>query len=288
MGASIYLGKVLSAGTKGCNIIVPTTTPFTGLLDTYSGAAVAYSLRKLRSAYSGSAIRVRRSSDNAEQDFGFVSNVLDTASLLTFVGAGSGFVTTWYDQSGNGNNAIMSIVVNQPEIIIGGTLFSVNSKTAIKFSSGLQYLFLNSSISVGASNFNSFVGKRASSSSNLMGLSGGIGDQYFLGLFNDDKYYLNGKINFNQVSTATDTTTNQLLLTGQNNAGTMSIFKNSNTITSTQSSFTYSPILSAIGFYFNASFVCNGFLQEMIFYNTDQSTNRTGIETNVNSFYSIY
>jgi hypothetical protein len=42
------------------------------LLDTYSGAAVAYSLRKLRTAYSGSAIRVRRSSDNAEQDFGFV------------------------------------------------------------------------------------------------------------------------------------------------------------------------------------------------------------------------
>ena len=32
------------------------------LLDTYPNAAVAYSLRKLRTAYSGSAIRVRRSS----------------------------------------------------------------------------------------------------------------------------------------------------------------------------------------------------------------------------------
>jgi hypothetical protein len=41
------------------------------LLDTYTGAAVAYSLRKLRTNYSGNAIRVRRSSDNTEQDFGF-------------------------------------------------------------------------------------------------------------------------------------------------------------------------------------------------------------------------
>jgi hypothetical protein len=284
----IGYGNSMFLATHGILARSGSTPAFTGLLDTYPGSAAAYSLRQLRTAYTGAAIRVRRSSDNAEQDFGFVNNVLDTASLLTFVGAGNGYITTWYDQSGNGNNAIMSIGVNQPEIIIGGTLFSVNSKTAIKFSLGLQYLFLNSSISVGASNFNSFVGKRALSSDILMGLSGGIGHQYFLGLFNDNKYYLNGKINFNQVSTATDTTTNQLLLTGQNNAGTMSIFKNSNTITSTQSSFTYSPILSAIGFYFNGSFVCNGFLQEMIFYNTDQSTNRTGIETNINSYYSIY
>ena len=41
------------------------------LLDTYPNAAVAYSLRKLRTAYTGAAIRVRRSSDNAEQDIGF-------------------------------------------------------------------------------------------------------------------------------------------------------------------------------------------------------------------------
>lgn len=56
------------------------------LLDSYPNAAVAYSLRKLRSAYTGSAIRVRRSVDNVEQDFGFVNNVLDTDSLLDFVG----------------------------------------------------------------------------------------------------------------------------------------------------------------------------------------------------------
>ena len=50
-------------------------------------AAAAYSLRKLRSAYSGSAIRVRRSQDNAEADIGFTSTGdLNTTALLNHVG----------------------------------------------------------------------------------------------------------------------------------------------------------------------------------------------------------
>ena len=40
------------------------------LLDLYPSAAAAYSVRKLSNGYSGSAIRVRRSSDNTEQDIG--------------------------------------------------------------------------------------------------------------------------------------------------------------------------------------------------------------------------
>jgi hypothetical protein len=40
------------------------------LLDTYGGAKSAYSLRKIRTSYSGYAIRVRRSNDNTSQDIG--------------------------------------------------------------------------------------------------------------------------------------------------------------------------------------------------------------------------
>ena len=103
MGTNINLNKVLGV-SKGCNITVASNPVTPLLLDTYPSAAVAYSLRKLRTDYSGNAIRVRRSSDNAEQDFGFSGNDLDTASLLTFCGACNGFITTWYDQSGNANN----------------------------------------------------------------------------------------------------------------------------------------------------------------------------------------
>ena len=58
---------------------------FDGLLDQYGDAAAAYSLRKLRSGYTGSAIRVRRSSDNTERDMGFYDNELDTIALLDWV-----------------------------------------------------------------------------------------------------------------------------------------------------------------------------------------------------------
>ena len=63
------------------------TTPEALLLNSYPNAKLAFSLRKLSTSYSGSAIRVRRSSDNTEQDIGFVNNQLDTTSLQSFVGS---------------------------------------------------------------------------------------------------------------------------------------------------------------------------------------------------------
>lgn len=110
--------------------------PFTGLLDTYSGATAAYSAaRRLATAYTGALIRVRRSSDNTEQDIGYNgSNSLDESALTTFVGAGNGFVTTWYDQSGNGNNVTQTTAIRQPRIVNSGTVETMNSLPTIYFS----------------------------------------------------------------------------------------------------------------------------------------------------------
>lgn len=262
---------------------------FTGLLDTYSGASAAYSLRRLSSTYTGNLIRVRRSSDNAEQNIGYnSSNVLDTASLLTFCGAGNGFVTTWYDQSGNVNNATQTTAANQPQIVSSGAMITTNGKNSISFDGTNDSLNLTSIINVSASNYNSFVGKRDASGRRLMGLTGGQGGAVYLwALWNDNNYYLQAKATHYQGSNATDTTTNQLLLTGLNNAGTMSIFKNGNTITSTQNATTIGMTINAIGVYSGPAYAfCN--LQEIVFYNSNQSTNRTGIETNINTFYSVY
>jgi len=104
-------------------------------LDGYGNVAAAYSLRKVVPNYFGSAIKVRRSSDNAELDIPFCySNasrefVLCTGTLQSFVGAGSGFVTTWYDQSGNGRNATQATAANQPEVITSG----INSRPSINY-----------------------------------------------------------------------------------------------------------------------------------------------------------
>jgi hypothetical protein len=104
------------------------------LLDTLSAsAAVAYSTRRLRAAYAGNCITVRRSSDNTTQNIGFVSNTLDTTSLTSFVGANDGLVTTWFDQSGNAVNASQSTNANQPKIVIGGTIQTMNGHPTIVF-----------------------------------------------------------------------------------------------------------------------------------------------------------
>lgn len=99
--------------------IAPPVPP-TGYLESLAVLPRAVlSLRKLVSTAT-SAIRVRRSSDNTEQDIGFTGDALDTASLLAFVGAGSAYVTIWYDQSGNGLNATQATAASQPRIVNAG------------------------------------------------------------------------------------------------------------------------------------------------------------------------
>ena len=85
----------------------PSAPSFTGLLDSYPGAYAAWSLRKLRNAYTGYAIQVTRTSDSATQDIGFVGEDLDTSALTSFIGANTGQVSIWYDQSGNSRDVSM-------------------------------------------------------------------------------------------------------------------------------------------------------------------------------------
>jgi len=112
---------------------------FASILDTFPSSAAAYSLRNLSSTYKGALIRVRRSNDNAEQDiFGDYYGNLDTAGLKEFVGANSGFVTTWYDQSGNARNATQTTAANQPRVVNAGIVERSNGKPSIRFISHLM------------------------------------------------------------------------------------------------------------------------------------------------------
>lgn len=90
--------------------------------DLVSGGVVGYSLRRISSSFVGSLIRVRRSSDNAEQDINALANGnLDIASLDAFCAATDGFVTTIYDQSGNLDDMVQATASKQPQIVSGGT-----------------------------------------------------------------------------------------------------------------------------------------------------------------------
>jgi len=122
--AQAYLGNTaLNQLWLGNTQINNSITGPTYLLDQYPGAKAGYSVRRLYSKYTGSIMNVRRSNDNATSDIGFDSNGnLDTGSLLSFVGANSGFVTTWYDQSTNGFNLNQNTSNRQARIVISGSL----------------------------------------------------------------------------------------------------------------------------------------------------------------------
>jgi hypothetical protein len=104
------------------------------LLDGRSDIAAAFSLRRVRSAFTGALLRVRRSSDNAEQDFAASAPALNWSDLLAFIGAGSGFVSRWYDQGGNGRDLLQATAANQPAIALLG------SRPGLTFNGSTHYL----------------------------------------------------------------------------------------------------------------------------------------------------
>jgi hypothetical protein len=125
------------------------TPPFNAII-----LRAGYSLRRLRTAYSGSCVRVRRSSDNTELNIGFANNLLNTTALLAFTGSGNGFVQTWYDQSGNGFNVTQSVQAQQMQLVSNGVVSTCN---------GLPAIVANSTSFIGNISFNqgqqlSFVG----------------------------------------------------------------------------------------------------------------------------------
>ncbi|MDI5897579.1 hypothetical protein [Flavobacterium yafengii] len=146
-------------------------------------AAGAYSLRKLSSSYVGSAIQVRRSTDNTTQNIGFDSNGnLDANSLTSFVGSGDGFLTIWYDQSGTGNNAIQNTLLNQPKIVTTGVIERSNGLPTVIFS-GLQFLVVTSTV------FNNdLTGCLVYNASSLNTRSGGAGSWFTMnGIFGSEQ-----------------------------------------------------------------------------------------------------
>lgn len=102
----------------------------------------AYSVRQLRASYTGSALRVRRSSDNLEQDIGFaLGGQLDVAALQTFCAATDGFVSVWYDQMGFSRNATQVTTAAQPKIVSAGAVLKQDNNSCLVFSAG-QFMTL--------------------------------------------------------------------------------------------------------------------------------------------------
>ena len=95
---------------------------------------VAYSLRRLSSFYNGNAVQVRKSSNNALLDIGFLpSGVLDTVTLKNFIQFDDAFVTIWYDQSGRGRHMRQTNTALQPRLMSVGAFKYIGGRPAIDF-----------------------------------------------------------------------------------------------------------------------------------------------------------
>lgn len=265
------------------------------LLDTFDGAAAAYSLRRLNSSYSGNAVNVRRDNDHAEAEIGFVGGELDTTALAAHCGSNNGFVDTWFDQSGNGNDAVRETKDSQPKIYDGGeaAVLTENGKPAVEYDGTDDGLFVVNASSMQVigdmywaqvcnaqtSTFRSLFTKRAGNNDREYEFRYTSGTQFSYFDSNNAKHFTvisssDQKLHsLNRISnTSVDLTINGSAFAQQS-------------LTGTQASST-SDI--AIGSRPVSLYHFNGKMQELIMYAASKSATRTGIETNMNDFYSIY
>ena len=272
------------------------------LLDLYPGAAAAYSLRHLRTAYTGSAIQVRRSSDDTLQDIGFLEGALDTASLLSFVGSGDGFVRTWYDQSGNGNDAVQaSTLTKQPKIVSSGVLNETDTKPSIAFNLDALVAGQDAIIDGGLAAFavatTDAFGKYVPYAKAKAGAAPNRWGKYSQAFICIDSVGASRPINYNPSSDfGVNRITTQEIKNDPN--ALHEVFENGALVAA--ASTTSNPIVSnsfnlVIGVYNDSSgggsattYSHLGNISELVFYGTDQSANRRAIETNANNYYSIY
>ena len=235
-------------------------TQNTPLLDTYTGAAAAYSLRLLDSTYTGFAIKVQDNVGGATQDIGFnVFGELDTVSLAAYAGSNDVFVETWYDQSGSGNNATQSSSGARPKIYDGTTASVVteNGKPAVLNQGGLQELLLTSSIN-SSTNISAVAKANVGGWGYLTGQSydGALrqnGGWYANAPSSSGDYYYNGSLYLDGILTTSLTSAQQQRL----------IFANAQSGGSTLS------LVNIGGTYANRHW--NGPIQEIIYWGTDQS-----------------
>jgi len=272
-------------------LVNPQTFPSTSyLLDTYSAAA-AYSLRQLKTGVT-SVVRVRRSSDNAESDF--TATEITDGTLTTWTGANDGYVTTWYDQSGSGNDVTQSTAGNQPQIVSSGSLVTQDGFGSVSFNGNYKLVYSNPNQNT-LTNVSLFgvYNRGTSTSSNARPISfvedpsiGGV-QKVTVAPANDATIRFDGAAT--AAGTALPSTGLYLRSTFKCNSSQSEYVNGSLNLSSSTSVADSSETISiGSGVVGLLDYTYDGNICEAIFFHDDQSSNRTAIESDINTHYSIY
>lgn len=143
-----------TAGTASAES-APTAVPVPLILDSLSAGA-AYSTRLIRTEYgvSSPCVEVRESGGNTLANIPFKLYAfrdhpywIDEDALLAHCGSNSGFIRTWYDQSGNARHVTQTTTAAQPRIVNAGVLEAKGGFPAVYFD-GLMGLIRSTDIGI--------------------------------------------------------------------------------------------------------------------------------------------
>ncbi len=205
---------------------------------------------------------------------------------------GNGFVSIWYDQSGNGRNAGQTTPSSQAQIVSNGfviideaTLKPTTTWTADRYTiiGGVSPITRYLSIGVLNRTANSNVIAHIGVAGTISGVNG---QQTLLwqpttGNIRSDMY--------SAVNHGTNTNTGSFITTSEKNASNLkTVYLNGNALatTATQAPSTTGTFMNAFGQNGNNFTTCR--YQEYIYWDSEQSANRIGIETKINDYYAIY
>jgi len=272
------------------------------LIDSFSTISCGHSLRKLKST-STRCIRVRRSSDNAETDIYFSGNTLDVSGMLSWSGADSVFVTTWYNQY-DSNDLIQTSSTKQPRIVNAGTVDTSNGNPAIFFDGSNDNFEWTSNLNYNTKNIFVVITPSATITSATAGqliFDGNDGTTRTLvsfgsttgNLTNERVSFLtiNGGIIYGYGYTSADVSGQKILTFISNGATIGEIYMNGSYLslsTSSAGGFTdvrEPQILRYVGSSVSATSFFSGYIKEVIV--DGYNENLTGIESNINTYYSV-
>jgi hypothetical protein len=253
--------------------------------DLFGMPDAAYSLRKLTPSVTN-CVRVRRSSDNAEQDIGFVANVpnspIDETALLAFVGSGNGFVVRAYNHNTLGTDFEETTASVQPRIVNAGVVEKESGFASIFYAAGNRIqnnsIAGNSSISIFRIQSNSKtvhillnqrVAVSAGANYGYVAQSGSTSTGIFEG-YGSPTLFING---------ATPSP-----LTNRNH---VYLAFDGRKISSVINASTSVWLGAQIGAY-TGTFNYEGHVPEFIVYFSNKSTDRALIETNINTYYNVF
>lgn len=247
------------------------------LLDNLSNIAAAYSFRKLRSAYSGSAIRIRRDSDNTEQDIGFSGTDFDAATAASFIGGGAGYLVTWYDQGGNSKNLTQATAGNQPLYVASAQ----NSKPAASFDGTNSWMDTPASVLSAQPFVFSSVGKETGSGDYQRMLSSTAGSETLYGVVSGQWAGYAGADLLSDTSRNSNYHIMNILYNGGSSVIRLdgSQIKSGNIGTNVGTAYRMGMASSGID-------KMTGYVSEFIVFNTAQTM--TTIETNQNTYWAVY